>query len=493
MPYILTDEQQSIISTAVGMYTSNSGEFYIPSKQNMLKVEAVAGSSKTFTLLKTSEALPHSDQLYLSYNKANAEESKSKFPSYVQCKTTHALAYTPIVKYGLDLEGYQGKPRIIGDFTHRDIKDGVDYETKLLILQHFNAFCLSSHTSIEEFCVDKEIPQFIPYITTYFMKMVSNQIPCTHGFYLKMYHIMLVEGHIHYDKPFDVIMLDEAGDINEVTLGIFLALPANLKIMTGDSLQNIYSFNHTINGFIALKDVGVTKHLSQSFRCSESIADAIESFCQRHLDPDIVFRGTVHPDTTIRTEAIIARTNSGLISYMVKMAEIGEPFNLTREPKHIFSTMLTLMNLKEGVVIHDVSLKFIQKSVNTFFKKPELQKKYKTCLMYIDYVYSEEEPDIKIAIQTILKYKASTIYNVYKFAKDCHIHPDNHAVTLTTAHSSKGLTFDSVTVANDFNLDGILAKRISERTNEEQEELRLYYVVCSRARLQLLNAHYLRK
>lgn len=366
----------------------------------------------------------------------------------------------------------------------------MEYDDKLYIISHLEAFFLSSYTSIDAYIADESAPEDIK---KYFTAMVDNTIPCTHAFYLKMYHIMLVEGHIHYDKPFDVIMLDEAGDINEVTLEIFMALPANLKIMVGDPLQNIYSFNHTINGFHALKDIGVTKYLSQSFRCSEAIADLIESFCQRHIDPDTIFRGTEHSDTTIRSEAIISRTNSGLIHYMIEMSEEGTEFNLTREAKHIFSTMLTLINLKEGVKIYDQSMKFIQKDVDHYFKSPTTRVKYKSCLSYIKARYESEEPNIKVAIQTILKYGASKIYSAYNFAKACEAAHHDHAITLTTAHSSKGLTFDSVTIADDFDLDAILEMKQSERSSTEQEELRLYYVTASRARIRLENAHYLRK
>lgn len=479
MSYTLTDEQIDIITTATTLPPGS-----------LLKVNAVAGASKTYTLLKVSEALPHSSQLYLAYNKSIAEESKSKFPSYVECKTTHSLAYTPIVKYGLDLDGMQGKPRVIGTFTHRDIKESIEYDDKLEIIQHLEAFFLSKHISLQDYIDEVKAPRYT-LIHKYFDDMIDNKIPCTHAFYLKMYHILLVDGYIHYDKPFDVIMLDEAGDINEVTLGIFMALPANLKIMVGDPLQNIYSFNHTINGFTALKDIGVTKHLSQSFRCSTAIADLIESFCQRHLDPDTVFRGTDHPDNIIRTEAIISRTNSGLIHYMIEMSAAKIQFNLTREAKHIFATMLTLMNLKEGVKIFDSSMKFLQKDVDYYFKSPTAKQKWKTCLMYIKYKYSEEEPNIKVAINTILKYGASQIYDAYNFAKECEKARHDHAITLTTAHSSKGLMWDRIEVADDFDLDDILETPIDDRTHEEVEELRLYYVVVSRARLEVNNAKYL--
>jgi superfamily I DNA/RNA helicase len=480
--YTLTDEQNDIISYAS---TAPIG--------SVLKISAVAGASKTYTLLKVSEALPHTAQLYLAYNKSIADESKTKFPPYVQCKTTHSLAYLPTITHGLSLEGSTGKKReVVQSFTYRDISEKIDYDDKMLVTQHLEAFCLSKYTTLQQYC-DEHEPANQQIITKYFNAMLSKKIPCTHAFYLKLYHMLLDLGCIHYDIPFDVIMLDEAGDINAVTLEIFLLLPANLKIMVGDPLQNIYSFNHTINGFHALADIGVTKTLSQSFRCSTAIASSIEDFIHRHLNDTIAFRGTEHSDTTIRSEAIISRTNSGLIEYMITLTASNTPFNLTRQAKEIFSNMLTLMNLKKDCKIYDHALKYIQKDVDHYFTSKTLPSKYRSCLTYILNLHGDEDRNIKTAAQTIIKHGASKIYEAYKHAQQAEKHPDDHFITLSTCHSSKGLTFDSVTTAHDFDLDDILEMKPSERSHSEEEELRLYYVACSRTRLQLNNAIYINK
>ena len=488
MPYTLTPEQKGLIATAIDMYNN-------PTDDHILKVSAVAGSSKTYTLTKIADALPHTAQLYLAYNKAIATEASEKFPSYVQCKTTHSLAYTPIVKYGLNLDGEVGKPRVVvSSFTYRDIKEKIDYDTKLLLVQYLEAFYLSRHCTLYDFCIEYNLEDDIyDILYKYFMAMVNNTIPCTHSFYLKMYHILLVTGCIHYDKPYDLLLLDEAGDLNPVTLEIFKALPARVKIMVGDPFQNIYSFNHTINGFHALRDIGVTKTLSTSFRCSTAIADTVESFCQRHLDPSFVFHGIDHADTTIRSEAIISRTNSGLIEHMISLTEAHIPFHTTRPPKEIFADMLTLMTLKEGCKILNHNLKFIQKDVDEYFKSKSLQSKYKTCLIYINALYKEEERSIKIAAQTIFNHGATDIYAAYNFAKKCDESSETFPLTLTTAHSSKGLTFDSVTLSDDFDLDDILEMPSDERQPSQVEEIRLYYVACTRSRLKLVNAKYLTK
>ena len=486
MPYTLTAEQQDIISYAS---TAPIG--------SILKISAVAGSSKTYTLLKVAEALPHTAQLYMAYNKTIAEESKSKFPPYVACKTTHSLAYLPTIPHGLSLDGAVGRKReVVQSFTYRDISEKIDYDDKVLVVQHLEAFCLSKHTSVAVYGIAQEydVPErILALVHKYFNAMHDKKIPCTHAFYLKLYHMLLDLGCINYDNPFDVIMLDEAGDINAVTLEIFLLLPANLKIMVGDPLQNIYSFNHTINGFKALKDIGVTKTLSQSFRCSTAIASSIEDFIHRHLDDTIIFKGTEHTDTIIRSEAIISRTNSGLIEYMITLTAQHTPFNLTRQAKEIFSNMLTLMNLKKDCKIFDQALKYIQSDVDNYFSSKTLPGKYRSCLAYILNLHGDEDRNIKTAAQTIMKHGASKVYEAYKHAQQAEKHADDHFITLSTTHSSKGLTFDSVTIAQDFDLEDILEMKPSERSATDEEELRLYYVCVSRARLQVHNAIYINK
>ena len=483
MAFELTSEQEDIINTVV---TSPKG--------TLIKVGAVAGSAKTTTSVLASEALHKANCLYLAYNKSIATEAKEKFPSYVECKTTHSLAYGPIVTHGLMADGNTGAKRKVDWFNYKSIKQKVSYLDKVDIITHLEVFFVSKYLTLEEY-IDNTDEYFNDTVKDllffFFDEMIHKRIPCTHAFYLKYFHILLDTEVITYDKSFDLLILDEAGDINGVTLEIFKLLPANIKLMVGDSLQNIYSFNHTINGFEELADVGVTKHLTRSFRCSTEIAQRIEFFVRTHIDENCVFLGTDHADKSINNEAIISRTNSGLISYMIDLAEDGEMFNLTRPVKEIFSTMLILINLKPGCKIHDKNYKYLLDDLKTYMKSPVLQEKYSSVLVYIKKLHGEHDADIGAALTTIFKYGAGSVYTAYKFAQKCEEDSEKHTLTLSTAHSSKGLTFDSVELAPDFNLKKILAKSPNKRENEDTEELRLYYVACSRARIQLLNAKYL--
>ena len=154
-------------------------------------------------------------------------EASQKFPKSTLCSTTHSIAYQGVVKaYNLR----------VGNFTYRDIKEvGITYDHKLEILELIREFCLSSHTTFDDFASGLEVTEFTTKLCNkYLSLMESGTIECTHDFYLKFFHLALRNQLVTYE-PFDFIMLDEIGDVNEVTLEIFRLLPARIKVGTGDT------------------------------------------------------------------------------------------------------------------------------------------------------------------------------------------------------------------------------------------------------------------
>jgi hypothetical protein len=76
--YKLTDEQKQCVEVAL--------------QGKDVKIKAFAGSGKTSTLVAISRELPGKG-LYLAYNKAIQIDAARKFPSHVDCKTAHSIAY----------------------------------------------------------------------------------------------------------------------------------------------------------------------------------------------------------------------------------------------------------------------------------------------------------------------------------------------------------------------------------------------------------------
>lgn len=56
----------------------------------------VSGTGKTTTLVKYAQQRPHLRFLYISFNKSVAMEANRSFPSNVECRTIHSMAYKAI-------------------------------------------------------------------------------------------------------------------------------------------------------------------------------------------------------------------------------------------------------------------------------------------------------------------------------------------------------------------------------------------------------------
>ena len=295
-------------------------------------------------------------------------------------------------------------------------------------------------------------------------------------------------------EPFDIIMIDEFGDITAVSLEIFRLLPAIKKIAAGDTNQAIYTFNHTINGFHQMKNEGIHLPLSQSFRCSTSIAKRIESFCKSFIDPKMDFKGMDYTNeelSNIKTSAFIARTNSSLIGEMIKLNKLGKPYGLTRPAKSIFELPLGLITLNAKGFIRVPQYKFLESDYGDYIRSPKLQEK--SFFSYLADIYSEDI-GIKTAIALLMKHSQRIIIETHDLARSHEKGKHDHI--LMTAHSGKGLTIDSVYLADDFStkLKKLLESRTYRQqgyeglTIDEQSEFLLVYVAASRAKYELLNA-----
>ena len=477
----LTTEQQEIVDYCYEKYNNNQPDTVL--------INAIAGSGKTTLLTAIANALLHTKGLYISYNKSVALEASQKFPKTTSCSTTHSLAYQAVVK-PFNLK--------VGAFTYRDIKETITYDHKLEILDLIREFCLSSHTDFDSFASTLEVTDFTKKLCNKYLELMeTGKIECTHDFYLKVYHLALLNNLVTYE-PFDFVMLDEIGDVNEVTLEIFKLLPARLKIGTGDQHQNIYAFNHTINAFSVLKDTATFFNMTQSFRVKDSIASSIENFCRTYLHESMSFRGVPISDTTISTRAIITRTNAALVAYMIDLEASGTPFSLVRKAADIYKLPLLVTTFKHNSTINDPMYRHIQDDINHFFdyeiRAPENRGKNLTLFSYLIALHSHDFPLVQ-ALKLVGRHGSANIIKSYNHARSYENGPKRkQALFLASAHSVKGLEMDEVTIGSDMNeMVGEIVTKLKLNpdyvlSTEEINELNLYYVACSRAKKVLNNA-----
>ena len=512
---ILTDEQEKII------------EQIKKPDCKLVKINAVSGAGKSSTLIEIAKALKVRSGLYVSYNKAIATEAASKFSAEVLCKTIHSLAY------GYTVPNFNLK--LIPTIKARMIKENIHPVRKSFIVEALSRYFLSRHITIaeyiDEFYDGKFSKEEIDLMRNYFVLMKEGKIECSHDFYLKLFHIFLYHKIIKLPE-YDLLMMDEAGDITGVSFEIFKLIEADKKVMVGDNQQNIYSFNQTINGFEAFADEGTQMTLSQSFRVSTSLSPYVKEFCNTYLDNNMDFEGFPYkalPKPNDITMFYIARTNSGIISRMIELDIQKKRYNLTRPVYSIFALPLLLMRLNKtpDSEIREPEFKFLEADMKDWLSSPKIRKDFDSPLKYILSEHSDDQ-NIISAMNLLRKFSPWQIVQTYTKAKEHEKSSTTYKITVTSAHSSKGLQADIVELEDDINeaLHKVIEKQqelaktrlqidkekygdkfefkyeihapfnpvepdMSLLPKEAIEEFRLYYVAITRAKFQLQKAEWL--
>jgi superfamily I DNA/RNA helicase len=307
----LTEEQDAIIAS--------SGD---------IKINAVAGSGKTTTIIQYAASRPKTSKiLYLAFNKSVRMEAKKRFQELglnnVQVETAHSLAYKHIVvqkgykvcqtsykTYELaELLGLQGMGERHGEYIL------ANHISKFLTY-----FCNSNAAKVQDLnyldiVFDEKAKIFVK---TFYKqiekgtrillgKMHEGSIEIIHDFYLKMFQLS------NPVLQYDYILFDEGQDASPAMLDVFLKQKAT-KVIVGDAHQQIYSWRHAINSLEKITFPGY--ELSASFRFHQDIASlAMEILSwKRHLQDfkPVSIKGKGKSSKT-KSKATLARTNLGLL------------------------------------------------------------------------------------------------------------------------------------------------------------------------------------
>ncbi len=473
----LTNEQQEIIK-AVSRYKN-------------IKINAFAGTGKTTTLKLIAQKFKDKKILYLAFNSAIKNEASSIFPNNTFVKTTHGLAYSAIKKYTqIDLSSLQNYRAIdiAGEYE-------IPYEKALSALKIFENFCNNTQDKISEDDLEHKTAKKM------FDHMLIGVLKPTHSFYLKYYYLLISKEQIPQFQ-YDIVMLDEAQDTNEVTLGIFNAISSKIKIYVGDKHQQIYSFRGSKN---ALEKIVCDKQLflSQSFRFNETIANYANILLKNFKNEKITISSFKNSQEVI-TSAYISRTNAQLISVISKRIEQRKPFVTVRNPEEIFTL--------------SIEVYYLLNNESDQIRKNPFLKGFKDEDELSSYAKETDDFELKTAIKVVKEYQEQ-IFDFKEIANKFYKAWQNRQINsfdkrvdeilfLTTAHTAKGLEWDSVIVADDFpNFADLIydmgyeslkqfQKELEKLSNQELiDEFNLFYVAITRAKNTLVkdseNFHYL--
>jgi hypothetical protein len=449
-----TTEQQNIIEEA--------------KKGKNIAIRALAGTSKTTTCRLIAENY-HKKTLYIAFNKVNQEEANDSFPSWVEARTWHSLAYGDIVKG----TGFAKRGKLsffvdwkeVGEILSSHV-GGMDQNEQFFFNQEcveiLKAYCQSEYISIDSIvanwfrCQEDSTVKMILYKKAVealwdSMSNPKSKYKTIPDIYLKLWQ--LSEPDL---SEYDVIFCDEFQDTNPVCLNILLRQKSQL-IVVGDNFQSIYAWRGAVNAFdyipssyedveengYAVEPINngwIDLFLTESFRFPQHIADKANILLSAMgSEKSLVGKGTKHSNT----KAYIARNNSTIFQYLLELNDRNLKVDSIVDLQDLFSAMYTVNTLRYTKAGEEPNWKWPHKQFVSYSswkecfedKNPEVQKIVRLVQLCDSYggVHA-----------AITKIKGILLT---KEEKKEVINPD---LVVTTGHKSKGLQWGEVTIANDF-------------------------------------------
>jgi superfamily I DNA/RNA helicase len=477
----LTKEQQAIIKS-----TGN------------IKINAVAGSGKTTTVIEYAKTRPKESKiLYIAFNKSVKLDAAKKFASKgltnVTVETAHSLAYKHIVfryKYKVKALGY--KTNEITELLK--LKGNGEKHTEYVIANHINKliafFCNSNKRKVQDlnYLATISDPKALAFVNTFYSyivaqarlllsKMDKGEIEITHDFYLKKFQLS------NPTLNYDYILFDEGQDASPAMLAIFMNQKAT-KVIVGDTHQQIYSWRYAVNSLE--KADFQTFNLSTSFRFSQDVADlAMEVLNQKNYLSDfksIPIKGHGNEAKT-KTKAVLARTNLGLllkaIEYVTEKKNVNQIYFEGNINSYTYAD--------EGASLYDVLNLYNE---NHSMIKDKLIRSLSNLEELEDYIEKAEDAQLGMMVEIVKEY-GNKIPKIIKDIKAKHVENDDKEkaeMIFSTVHRCKGMEYDSIQLVNDFITEEKVEKLSDTSQTDEivktklNEEINLLYVAITRTK-----------
>lgn len=467
-----------------------------------IKVNAVAGSGKTTTIIEYAKSRPEASAiLYIAFNRSVKLEAIKKFAEHnldnVQIETTHSLAYKYIVpKYQYKVRRSAYKLYEIVDLLKLKSSDGLSTEYIIAnhILKFVVAFCNSTETEIGNFDYQRTIkePGSKNFVATFFKlilkkaiefyKMMDNgDAEIIHDFYLKKFQL---------SKPklkFDYILFDEGQDASPVMLNVVLS-QSSTKVIVGDTHQQIYSWRSAVNSMEKV-DFKIY-HLSTSFRFKQDIADLAIRILK--LKNWVTYQDKVRifgegKSSQKKSHAILARTNFGLLLRAIEVT--SEQLNIQRI--YFEGNINSYIYAEDGTSLYDVLNMYLGKFC---LVKDVVLKRMGSFEALESYISKTDDIQLSMMVDIVKRFR-DNIPSILARLKYMHVaneERDSAQIIFSTVHRAKGMEYDVVELVNDFiteqKITALCVDKTSSAFDENKliEEINLLYVAITRVKNKLI-------
>ncbi|MCU4750307.1 UvrD-helicase domain-containing protein [Streptomyces sp. G-5] len=366
--YPPTEEQQLIIEAAAR-------------RRLNVAVSALAGTGKSSTLKMLAQRMPGQRIVYMAFNKdivgeAQAAKARGEYPPNVEVMTANGAAYRAVGKpyrhrMPSDRKGGAKRQKVEEVADLMRIYDGMTYaqhatisrlRVAMLARETINTWVKSADPEPTQAHVpwDNVLPEHRAEVFGKLRPIVDRmwedindpdgRLTYDHDYVVKRWALA------GYAVPGDVLLFDEAQDVNPVLDGVVRgAMDAGVQVVAvGDSHQAIYGFRGAADSLATLP-VDARLTLTKSFRFGPEVADAGNRVL-RMLGADLRLRGHEAKDSRIEelapgeADAVVCRTNTGVISEAISALEQGKRVAVAGGVQEIRSFVRAARSLQSGHV-----------------------------------------------------------------------------------------------------------------------------------------------
>jgi F-box protein 18 (helicase) len=451
----LSDEQKAVVQN------------YSP----LLVVNAFAGTGKTTSAVAYAAARPNKTVLYMPFTRANQADAAARMPANVTCMTTHAMAMRAIGTY------YRG--RVPTSWRAHAVRQELglpNYRTAAITQGVLQRFFASADTQIhmrhasecktQHGASEAEIAEGVANAKILWRRMQdrSDTVAVPHDAYLKMWSLT------NPKLPYDIVILDEYQDTNPVTAHIVSQQTQATRVYIGDQHQAIYGFRGAVN---AMADIGPSAHrmhLSQTWRFgprTAAYANAVLGDLKGER-VQIIGMGTDTPFVRGSSVTKLSRTNAQLFKEAALVKGEG-------------------VHWVGG--IESYQLNKLLDAYHLFAGQPDriadpFLRNFGSISEMTSYAEDAKDPETKILATIVEEYRHDTPALLAQIKENAVIDVKDSDLVLTTGHKSKGLDWDYVELAGDFEiLDETEADLATDPYADIQEqEINLLYVAMTRAK-----------
>ena len=460
-PTQFSDEQREIINCS----------------SRTIVAKALAGTGKTTTAAGFAARRKNSKILYMPFGKTVQLEAVKRFPPNTWCQTINSVAW--------EATSPRLRAKLSNSFTPIMIKEEMNlssFRQGGLVLQVINHFMT---TADKEFrpahakCIteskwnasESEAANAIAGARLLWRKMTdeTDKTPIPHDALLKMW--ALTNPRLDYDY----IIFDEAQDTNPVTAGIISNQSHAARLYIGDPHQSIYGFRGATNAMevMAQDPSAVQLSLSQTWRFGPKVA-AVANLVLRELKKE--------------TSQLIGMGQDGAWD---KKAHYTK---LSRTNAQLFRDAAT----QQGKGIHwagsngiaGYNINRINDAYELFCGRPckdYTLRKFRGWGDLQQYAQESMDQEIKMLVSFVDEFRHDTT-EIVKLLIDNEVRDESAArTTFTTAHKSKGLDWNYVELADDFEIlmkveDTLASDPLGTLGDDVVQEINLLYVALTRAK-----------